>query len=89
MINFFSTIEITDEGYRGIVFNQTNNSKVYETPIYESQQSAVNDINKYISAHTNTDNSKITNNLKPNIVTTTIQLQPGSLPKRGSCCGRR
>jgi bisphosphoglycerate-independent phosphoglycerate mutase (AlkP superfamily) len=89
MYNFFSTIQITNDGYKGIVFNATNNDKVYETPVYENQQNAVNDVNKFISTNSATNTSQIKSNSKPNIVTTTIQLQPGSMPKRGGCCGQR
>lgn len=88
MVNFFSTIEITNNGYKGIVYNQVTNTKVYETSVYETQQSVINDVNNYISTQTRPDTSKITSNFKPNVITTTVQLQPGSIPKRGSCCGR-
>ena len=84
MNNFYSNIEVRDGKYIGIVYNSSNNTKIYESKEYSSQSQAIQDINLFLSDSANENiNTVITNTLKYKDVITNTHKQAS---KR--CCGR-
>lgn len=84
MAKFYTTIEVINEKYIGIVYDANSNNIVYKTEPYISQLETVRQVDKFLAtgieppkdASTPTNQTVITNTYVP-----------VSKPRR-SCCGR-
>jgi len=83
MINYYTVIDIVNNKFVGMVFNQNNNEKVYQTQEYDIQSRAINDVNAYLQGK---------NSIPPTpsntYVNTIQQAVPTTMPRTGRCCGR-
>jgi len=79
MQNYFTTVEVADNSFVGILYEKNTNREIYKTQKYNSQTQAIKDINDYIFSQQSTTQQVQTLN--------TIKMQPvAGVPRR--CCGR-
>jgi hypothetical protein len=82
MQQYYTSIEVDNNGYIGVVYNTTNNGVEYRTNPHTSQLQAVMDVTNFLK----TKKPSSTQN-NPNIILNTAQLNP--VPQPGKrCCGR-
>jgi hypothetical protein len=80
MQNFYTSIEVQDDGYVGILFEKNTNRELYKTQKYFSQSQAIKDINNYITT-SQSANEQTT-------IINSINMQPFKAPKSSRCCGQ-
>jgi len=80
MSSFFTSLESRDDLFVGIVYNSSNNIKLYETVGHSTQQQAIKDANNFIKTGAS---SKTT---EPTTTTNTIKTKVTTPGRR--CCGR-
>jgi hypothetical protein len=91
MTKYYTTIETINNKFVGYVFNESNNQKLYQTPEYDIQSHAINDVNNFVTSNGSMQQGSIVNGAINNIntyVNTIKQAVPTVLPRTGRCCGR-
>jgi hypothetical protein len=85
MEQYYTSIEISNSKYIGIVFSKNNNEKIYQTKEYASQIQAVQDLNIFLKTKVEPKSS-----LPPGTTHTifnAVKTQRSS-GTTGRCCGR-
>jgi hypothetical protein len=89
MSQYYTALNISNEGYIGTVYNSATNQPVYTTKAHPSQFQASQDINNFLATGNNPEGSPktVTNTTvyRPELNTPKL---PSQQPTR-SCCGRR
>jgi len=87
MSNYFTSIEITDNRYYGVVYDANTNAEVYRTRIYDTQLQASKDANIWATTQTTPESIPLPTANPPGQQTITntsfFRATPG-----GGCCGR-
>lgn len=90
MAKYYTSIEISDNGYVGIVYNQ-GNQQVYKTLSYPSQSQVTKDINNFLkSGKASQEQPTVpSTSTTPSTIQNTIRMQPSTrFTRTGRCCGR-
>jgi hypothetical protein len=85
MNKYYTTLDVSDKGYIGTVFNANTNQPLYTTKPYPSQAQASYDINTYLA--TNKPPETPITQTPSQVITNTVTYRPAPTPT-GRCCGR-
>jgi len=85
MQQYYTSIEVNNDGYIGTVYNSNSNISEYRTKPYPSQLQAMMDITDFLKTKTAPAPSNLEKNT--NVITNTAQLHSTPQPAR-RCCGR-
>lgn len=80
MKQYFTSLELTPQGYVGTVFDPNTNQSVYKTQPYENQIDANKDVAEYLK------NAEQPLHLTKDIPTNVIPTTPA--PRKRPCCNR-
>jgi len=83
MQQYYTSIEVNDDGYVGIVYNSNNNVSEYRTKPHPSQLQAMMEITDFLK--TKTAPPPVQSN--SNVIKNTANFHPTPQPTR-RCCGR-
>lgn len=82
MQQYYTSIEIDNGRYIGVVYSSSNNAIEYRTKSYSSQVQAMMEVTEYLK------NKQAPSDTKQEIITNSTTYHPVPQAPRRGCCGR-